>query len=137
MMMFRGVRGATTAENNTEESIIEATRELMQLLIETNGIEEDFVASVIFSTTQDLTAAHPARAARELGWTHTALLGCQEAFVPTGLERCIRVLIHWNTERKLSEIKHIYLREAAELRPDLAVAEPTLTNNNQPLNGRH
>ena len=69
------------------------------MLIEANGIDEDDVASVIFTTTPDLTAAYPAKAARDMGWTQVALMGCQEMDVPGGLPRCIRVLIHWNTPK--------------------------------------
>ena len=74
-MKFRGVRGAITADANTADAILGAARQLMTALIEANGIEEDDVASVIFTTTADLTAAYPAKAARELGWRRTALLG--------------------------------------------------------------
>lgn len=118
-VMLRGVRGATTAESNTVEGIIEATKDLLQAMISYNGIEEDDVASVIFTTTPDLTAAFPAKAARDLGWHRTALLGCQEMDVPEGIPRCIRVLIHWNTSRSLDEIRHVYMRGALALRPDL------------------
>ncbi|MBZ0286167.1 MAG: chorismate mutase, partial [Anaerolineae bacterium] len=89
-LMVRGVRGATTAAEDSAEAIWQAARELLQAVIEANGIEEDFVASVIFTTTPDLTAAYPAKAARDLGWTQTALMGCQEIAVPNGIPRCIR-----------------------------------------------
>jgi chorismate mutase len=119
-MMVRGVRGATTVEEDTTEAILEATRELLTALIAANVIDEAQVASVIFTTTPDLTAAYPARAARDLGWTQVALMGCQEMPVPGGLEKCIRVLIHWNTPRGLGEVQHVFLRRAVALRPDLA-----------------
>ncbi len=121
-MHFRGVRGATCAAEDSAEAIWEATRELMELLIEANGIEEDDVASVIFTTTPDLTAAYPAKAARDLGWTQVALIGTQEMNVPGGIPRCVRVLIHWNTPKSNAELRHLYLKEAAALRPDLAAA---------------
>jgi len=124
--MCRGVRGATTTTEDTAEAIWERTRELMQALIETNGIDEDHVASVIFTTTPDLTAAFPAKAARDLGWHRTALLGAQEMAVRESIPLCIRVLILWNTERTLDEIQHIideiqhiYMHGATALRPDL------------------
>ena len=90
------------------------------MMIEANEIDEDDVASVIFTTTPDLTAAYPAKAARDLGWTQVALMGCQEMAVPGGMPRCIRVLIHWNTPKGNAELRHIFLREAVALRPDLA-----------------
>ena len=117
-MLIRGVRGATTATEDTAEAIWQATRELLDALIEANGIDEEHVASVIFTTTPDLTAAFPAKAARDMGWTQTALMGCQEIAVPNGIPRCIRVLIHWNTDKPLSEIRHVYMRDATKLRPD-------------------
>lgn len=118
-MMMRGVRGATTAEANTAESILHATTELLRELIHVNQIEEEHVASVIFTTTPDLNRAYPAKAARDLGWRRTALLGCQEIDIPNGIEHCIRILIHWNTERTLDEIQHVYTKGALILRPDL------------------
>src|SRR5436853_2491184 len=93
----RGIRGATTADENTRESILEATHELLMHLIEANSLSADDIASVIFSTTPDLNAVFPAVAARELGWLHTALLCAHEMAVPGSLSKCIRVLIHWNT----------------------------------------
>lgn len=127
-MMIRGVRGAITVEENSAEAIWEATRELLQTLIEANQIEEDQVASVIFTTTPDLTAAYPARAARDLGWTQTALMGMQEADVPGGLARCIRILIHWNTTRAIDEMQHVFLRGAVVLRPDLSQDQKNILN---------
>ncbi|MBW4436129.1 MAG: chorismate mutase [Pleurocapsa minor GSE-CHR-MK-17-07R] len=118
-MKFRGVRGATTAEGNSAEAILLATRELLEALVSQNDIEEDDVASIIFTTTPDLTAAFPARAARDFGWRRTALMGAQEMDVPDGIRFAIRILIHWNTSKSLDEIVHVYMREAMVLRPDL------------------
>lgn len=126
--MMRGVRGATTVTADTAEMILDAARELLQAIIESNQIEEEYVASVIFTTTPDLTAAFPARAARELGWQQTALMGGQEMDVPGGLPRCIRVLVHWNTTKALHEVNHIFLREAVALRPDLISQEKPVMN---------
>ncbi len=127
-MMIRGVRGAVTVDEDSPEAIWEATRELLQALIEANGIEEEQVASVIFTTTPDLTAAYPARAARDLGWTQTALMGMQEMDVPGGVPRCIRVLVHWNTARRIDELQHVFLRGAVVLRPDLSSEQRDLLN---------
>lgn len=130
-MMFRGVRGATTANGNTPEEIVIATQELLQAMVEANGIEEEYVASVIFTTTPDLTAAYPAAAARHMGWTQTALMGCQEMNVPGTLPRCIRVLVHWNTEKAIDEIIHIYLRDAQVLRPDITLKNKAVLNGSE------
>ena len=117
-MHCRGIRGATTAEENTAEAILAATRELLELIVEANELKTEDVASAIFTTTPDLTTAFPAQAAREMGWQDVALLNVQEILVPGSLERCIRVLIHWNTEKRAAEIKHVYLKGAQALRPD-------------------
>jgi len=120
MMKVRGVRGATTCEANTVEAILEATTEMLRELIAANGIQEDDVASIFFTTTPDLTACFPARAARDLGWRYTALLGATEMNSEEGVPMCIRALIHWNTTQRLDELNHIYLHRAVALRPDFS-----------------
>jgi chorismate mutase len=119
-MPLRGVRGATTATTNTLPAILAATRELLEALVIANQLDPADIASVYFTMTADLNAAFPARAARELGWTDTALLDAQAPRVAGDLPRCIRVLIHWNTERTQKEITNVYLRDASGLRPDRA-----------------
>ena len=106
--MIRGVRGATTVESNANEAILEATQELLAIMIERNGIVEDDVASVLFSATPELDDTFPAKAARLMGWTRTALMGFQEADVKHGLPMCIRVLIHWNTAKSIDEVQHVF-----------------------------
>lgn len=117
-MPIRGLRGATTANENTREAIWAATRGLLEALTCTNGFDLADVASVYFTVTPDLDAAFPAAAARALGWTDTALLDAQAPSVPGDLARCIRVLIHWNTDRAQREMRHVYLNGAHRLRPD-------------------
>ncbi len=117
----RGIRGATTADANTREAILAATRELLALLIDANDLREEDIASAIFSSTPDLDAEFPAVAARELGWLDTALLCTHEMAVPGSLARCVRVLIHWNTIRRADEIRHVYIRGAHNLRPERAM----------------
>jgi chorismate mutase len=118
--MMRGVRGATTAEANTREEILSATRELLCLMIAENNIQPDDVASAFFTTTIDLNADYPALAARALGWHDVALLCMHEMNVPYGLRQCIRILLHWNTEMAAREVKHVYIKGAINLRPDRA-----------------
>lgn len=117
-LMCRGVRGAITVTENSEEAIRTATRELLMNLIWFNGITPEDVASAYFTTTMDLNASYPALAARQLGWYDVALLCGHEMDVPGGLAMCIRVLVHWNTRKPAGEIVHVYLREAKHLRPD-------------------
>lgn len=114
----RGVRGAVTVQENSEEAILAATRELLQVIVKRNEMHPDDIASVYFTTTADLNATYPALAARQIGWGDVALLCGHEMAVPGGLAMCIRVLIHWNTSRAPKEIVHVYLREAQSLRPD-------------------
>ena len=118
--MIRGIRGATTVECNSNQAILDATQELLRVMIDRNGIIEDDVASVLFSATPELDDTFPAKAARELGWTRTALMGFQEADVKHGLPMCVRVLIHWNTDKPIDEIQHVFLHGVVALRPDLA-----------------
>ncbi len=120
-MMCRGIRGATTVDENTREAILEATHELLTRLIEANDLKPEDIASVIFSTTPDLNAEYPALAARQMGWHDTALMCSHEMAVPHGLKMCLRVLIHWNTTRRLDEIQHVYIRGAVNLRPDRTI----------------
>ena len=119
-MPCRGVRGATTVAANTREEILRGTRQLLALMIRQNGIKPEDVTSVIFTTTPDLNAEFPAVAARQLGWQDVPLLCTHEMNVSGALPRCIRVLLHWNTEKSAREITHIYIKGAATLRPDLA-----------------
>lgn len=115
---LRGLRGATTAAANTSEAILEATAELLRALQEVNGFAPEDVESAIFTSTPDLTADYPARAARRLGWHDVPLLGATEVAVAGGLPRCVRVLLHCYTAHRPDALKHIYLRGAATLRPD-------------------
>ncbi len=123
-MPCRGIRGATTAETNNPEEILKATRQLLALMIRQNGIEPEDVASAIFSTTTDLDAEFPALAARQLGWFDVALMCVHELDVPGSLRRCIRILLHWNTDKPADEIVHVYVKEAARLRPDRSNLPP-------------
>ena len=117
--VVRGIRGAITVEQNDAAGIMAAVKELLLTMINVNQIQVEDIASIIFSTTSDLDAAFPAKAARDLGWTNVPLLDLQQMQVPGAMKRCIRVLMHVNTKLRQAEIKHIYLREAKELRPDL------------------
>ena len=121
-MLLRGIRGATTVDANSSEAILEATAELLDGMVEANGVDRDHVASVLFTTTPDLNAEFPAVAARAAGWGDVALLCGHEMNVPGSLPRCLRILIHVNTERAASELQHVYLRGARVLRPDLVAA---------------
>jgi chorismate mutase len=124
-MVIRGVRGATTVPANTREEILDAAQELLDTIVRLNGIERGDVASIIFTTTPDLDAEFPAVAAREAGWTDVALECLHEMNVPGALPRCLRVLMHVNSERAQNEITHVYLRDAGVLRPEFAADQVT------------
>jgi len=123
-MPCRGVRGATTAEANTSEAILKATCELLAIMIRQNDIRQEDVASAVFTTTGDLNAEFPALAARQLGWFDTALMCFHELDVPGSLSKCIRILVHWNTDKPPDEVVHVYIRGAADLRPDRSQVPP-------------
>jgi chorismate mutase len=123
-MMCRGVRGATTVEENSREAILRGARQLMALMIRLNDIDADDVASAIFSVTPDLNAEFPALAARQLGWLDVPLLCTNEIPVRGSLARCVRILINWNTTKSQGEVHHVYIKEAIQLRPDLCTLPP-------------
>ncbi len=121
MWKVRGIRGATTASENTVEAIRKVVKELLDEVETCNQLDPEDIVSVVFTTTRDLDAIFPAAIARERpGWDHVPLLDVQQMHVKGGLERCIRVLIHVNTPNPQLEIIHIYLRQAKKLRPDLS-----------------
>jgi chorismate mutase len=117
---LRALRGATTASANTREAISEAVAELLDALVERNGLDGSQLLSVTFSVTADLDAVFPAAIARHRhGWDAVALLDCQQMAVAGDLPRCIRLLAHaWLASER--PVRHAYLRDAARLRPDLA-----------------
>jgi chorismate mutase len=115
-MRCRGVRGATTVEENTRESILQATKELLEKMILANQVKVEEIACVFFTTTPGLTAEFPALAARQMGWTQVALLCGHEMQVPGSLPQCLRILILYNTEKDAGEIVHVYIRGTENLR---------------------
>jgi chorismate mutase len=119
-MSVRGIRGATVAEEDQPEAILKATRDLLEAMQLANPtLHPEDLGSAIFTVTDDLSTAYPAEAARQMGWSQVPLLCSREIPIPGGLERCIRVLLHWNTDRTQAEVRHVYLGRAASLRPDL------------------
>lgn len=118
--MIRGVRGAITVKEDNEAEIISATEKLIRQMIEENQIKADQVASILFSVTEDLITTFPAKAVRGIeGWRYVPVMCMQEIPVPTSLKKCIRVMMHVNTNTVQEEIMHVYLEGAEILRPDL------------------
>ncbi len=123
-MAVRGIRGATNVPADTPTEVAAATTELLQEILRANDIRTfDDVASAIFTTTSDLTSAFPAEAARALGMNQVPLLCASEIPVPNSMGRCIRVLLHLNTDKSQHEMVHVYLRDAKRLRPDVSSAQ--------------
>lgn len=123
-MAVRGIRGATTVSADEPDLILEATRELLEAILDANeSMKPEDVGSALFTVTDDLASTFPAQAARQIGWGRVPMLCAREIPVPNSLPRVIRVLVHWDTNVPQSEITHVYLRDAVELRPDLAAAQ--------------
>ena len=117
MSVVRGIRGATTVEDDTREAILDATEELLREIVSANDIDPDDLATVFFTVTPDLTAAFPAEAARvRLQWVEVAFISATEIPVPDAPSRCIRVLLLINTEKSAKEMRRVYLRGAQALR---------------------
>lgn len=115
----RGIRGAITVSKNEAETIINDTKKLLLKMMEENNFKKEDVISIFFTMTKDLNAVFPASAARELGWKYVPVICSVEVDVPGSLSSCIRILMHVDTNLKQEEIKHVYLKEAKELRNDL------------------
>ena len=124
-MPVRGIRGATTVARNDASAIYTATLELLNTMVRLNGLRPEDVGYITFTVTADLDASFPADAARAgLGWTDVPLLCGREIPVPGALERCIRVLVAWNTAKTQADVRHAFLRGARALRPAWAVDLP-------------
>jgi chorismate mutase len=130
-MPVRGLRGAINVSQDQAEEVLAATQELLEAILLANpALKPADLASVLFTVTDDLQSVYPARAARQMGWRDVPLMCAREIPVPGGLPRCIRVLLHWNTDLAQGEIRHVYLRGAASLRPDLnALPEQSADEN--------
>ncbi|AQT86257.1 chorismate mutase AroH [Paenibacillus larvae subsp. larvae] len=119
-MYVRGIRGATTVEAYEEKQILEATTELLEQIVAHNAIRPEDICSVLITVTHDLTSAFPAKAIRGMkGWELVPLMCSMEIPVPGSLERCIRMMVLTNTGKNQNEIRHIYLKTAKKLRPDI------------------
>ncbi len=122
-MTVRGIRGAVVVDVDEPGAIHAATRQLLEAVLAANPtLQADDLASAWFTVTPDLVSAHPAVAARQIGWTQVPLMCSLEIPVPGSLPHCVRVLLHWNTNLPQAEVHHVYLGAAAVLRPDLAAA---------------
>jgi len=118
--MVRGIRGATTVEQDEEALILKATEDLAVKMLEENDVDPEDIISVLISTTLDITSTFPAKAVRTIeGWKHVPVMCTHEMDVVGSMSLCIRILMHVNTETKQKDIQHIYHNNAVNLRPDL------------------
>lgn len=118
--MTRGFRGATTVNNNNELEILTETKKMIQASIEENSIVPEDISHIFFSVTEDLDATFPAKAARGIdGFKHVPVMCMREIDVPDSLNMCIRMMLVAETNLQQSEVTHIFLNEAIQLRPDL------------------
>lgn len=117
-MRTRGVRGAIQIPENNREAIFNATLTLLKEMLEKNSIPIDEIVSIFLTATVDINAEFPAYAVRRMGLLSVPLLCAQEIDVPDSMKRVIRILIHFNTEKKQADITHCYLGETIKLRPD-------------------
>ncbi len=117
--MVRAIRGAITVKNNDKDEILQATKELLEKIISENNVAKEDMVDIIFTLTPDLNAVFPARAAREIGFSDVPLMCMSEIPIDGALEKCIRIMLTINTDKSQKEIRHIYLRDAVALRPDL------------------
>lgn len=113
------VRGAITVENNSKDEIIEATKNMLDEIIEKNEIEVCDLVTLIFTMTRDLDKVYPAVAGRELGIVNASLMCVDELYIEGSLEKCIRVMVQFYSNKSQKDVKHIYLKGAKFLRPDL------------------
>ena len=110
------IRGATTAESNTKDSIVKATSEMLEELVSSNDLNVEDIISAFFTTTRDLNTQFPAVAARKIGWEYVALMCSHEMFIDDAQPMCIRVMVHVNSEKDVKSINNVYLNDAINLR---------------------
>ena len=115
----RGLRGATTVDDDTAEQIADRTKALVQEMLDSNGVSKDDLISILFTATDDIHAMFPATAARHIGLGDVPLICARELDIAGGTPRCIRVLMHLMTDKRRDELHHVYLEGARGLRDDL------------------
>ncbi|MFV0441514.1 MAG: chorismate mutase [Lachnospirales bacterium] len=117
------VRGATTVRENSKENILIETEILLKEILKVNKIEIDDIISCFFTMTKDLDKVYPAVAARKLGIVNASLMCYDELYIENSMEKCIRIMIQFNSNKKQKDVQHIYMNEAKKLRPDIVRGE--------------
>lgn len=120
--MTRGIRGATTVKNNEEKDIINNTKRLIESMVDKNDIKMESISHIFISATKDLNATFPAKALRGIpGSTYVPVMCMREIDVPGSLSKCIRVMMVVNTNKKQTEMQHVFHNDAIKLRPELVL----------------
>ncbi|MGH9296681.1 MAG: chorismate mutase [Acidimicrobiales bacterium] len=117
--VLRALRGATTLEKDSAAQVTERVQALVGEMLSRNSVLHDDVVSILFTATDDVVSMFPATAARALGLGDVPLICARELAVTGGTPLCIRVLMHLYTGRERSELHHVYLEGARQLRDDL------------------
>ena len=119
MPAVRALRGATTVDADTTEQISERVQALLQQMLDRNGVDKDDCISILFTATDDIHAMFPALAARGMGFGDVPLICARELDITGGTPRCVRIMMHINTDKARNELHHVYLEGAKGLRDDL------------------
>lgn len=119
MPAVRALRGATTVDADTTEQISERVQALLQQMLDRNDVDKDDCISILFTATDDLHSMFPALAAREMGFGDVPLICARELDITGGTPRCVRIMMHINTDKARNELHHVYLEGAKGLRDDL------------------
>ncbi|MDP9341514.1 MAG: chorismate mutase [Actinomycetota bacterium] len=118
-MTVRAARGAITVDQDGREAVLSATERLLAEMLERNGLGAADIISIVFTATDDVRSTFPAEAARRMGLRSVPLLCARELAVDGSLPGCIRVLMHFHTDRAPEDVAHVYLEGARSLRDDL------------------
>jgi chorismate mutase len=115
----RALRGATTVDVDTPEQVTERVTALLKEMFARNDVDHDDLISILFTATEDVTSIFPATAARTIGLGDVPLICAREIPVPGSMPRCLRVMVHFESDKSRAELHHIYLEQARSLRDDL------------------
>jgi len=115
----RALRGATTVDVDEASHLTDRVCTLVTKMLERNAVDKDDIVSILFTATPDIHSVFPATAARTIDLGDVPLICAQELDIAGGTPRCIRVMMHIDTERPRGQLHHVYLEGARTLRDDL------------------
>lgn len=114
------IRGAITIDEDTKENVLSGAEKLLREIMSSNSVDIDDIISILFTCTDDIRSAYPARAARKMGIVNASLMCLSEMNVTGSLKKCIRVMVLVNKDLSQRDVNHVYLKGAVILRPDLS-----------------